>query len=69
MKVLIVGGNGFLGSEITKRLIADAFEVHVVSRSSKSDSNWQQSFGDLGAPDSYMPILLNWCPDVVIQAA
>ncbi len=69
MKVLIVGGNGFLGREITERLTADAFEVHVVSRSSKSDSNWQQSIGDLSAPDSYMPILLNWCPDVVIQAA
>jgi len=69
MKVLIVGGNGFLGREITKRLTADAFEVHVVSRSKKSDFNWQQSFGDLAFPDSYMPVLLNWRPEVVIQAA
>ena len=69
MKILIVGGNGFLGREITKRLSADAFEVHVVSRSNKTDSNWRQSFGDLSIPDSYMPILLNWRPDVVIQAA
>ena len=69
MKVLIVGGNGFLGREITKRLTSDGYEVHVVSRSSKSDFNQLQSFGDLSSPESYIPILLKWRPEVVIQAA
>ena len=69
MKALIVGGNGFLGRELSKRLILDGFEVQVFSRQIDANSTVPQTQGDLQRPESYRDVLAYWQPEIVIQAA
>ncbi len=37
-KVLVTGGNGFIGAHITNKLIEQGFEVYVICRSGKSEN-------------------------------
>lgn len=41
MKVVVTGANGFLGSWLTKRLVADGFDTHIVARQSSDLSDLQ----------------------------
>src|SRR5882762_2904491 len=36
-KVLVTGGSGFVGSNLTRRLLADGHEVHLLMRAQFSD--------------------------------
>lgn len=41
MKVVVTGANGFLGSWLTKRLVSDGFDTHIVARQSSDLSDLQ----------------------------
>jgi nucleoside-diphosphate-sugar epimerase len=69
MKVLVVGGGGFLGSETVKSLIACGFAVKSVSRNFSSIIDCEQIIADIIQPDSYQNIFTTWKPEIVIQAA
>jgi nucleoside-diphosphate-sugar epimerase len=69
MKVLVVGGNGFLGKEIFRELINDGHDVIGMGRSANPirDKNWVSA--DIGRPDTYRSFLSDWQPEVVVQSA
>jgi nucleoside-diphosphate-sugar epimerase len=69
MKILVVGGGGFLGAEIVTNLIESGFEVKSLSRNVSSTLPCEQFIADIQNPDSYKNILSAWLPEVVIQAA
>ena len=69
MKILVVGGGGFLGAEIVTNLIESGFEVKSLSRNMSSTLPCEQFIADIQNPDSYKNILSAWLPEVVIQAA
>jgi UDP-glucose 4-epimerase len=53
-KILVTGASGFLGSHLTRRMLANQTEVHAVSRSPKNtDGNgpqwWQADMADIAA--------------------
>jgi nucleoside-diphosphate-sugar epimerase len=69
MKVLVVGGNGFLGKEIFKELIDNGHDVIGMGRSANlnRDKNWISA--DIGRPNTYRSFLSDWQPEVVVQSA
>jgi nucleoside-diphosphate-sugar epimerase len=69
MKVLVAGGGGFLGTEVVNSLIESGFEVKSLGRNFSSTIDCEQIIGDITALDSYIKLLSNWKPEVVIQAA
>ena len=68
MKILVVGGSGFLGSEIVRKLSQEGHLVGSLGRR-RSPLDIEQFIGDIGQPDSYTDLISNWKPEVVIQAA
>ncbi|HEY5475890.1 MAG TPA: NAD(P)H-binding protein [Tepidiformaceae bacterium] len=70
MKVLVAGGTGFLGREITRQLASSGHEVTVLSRSDPgrnpvaSEVHWIQ--GDVTRPETLAPALAGF--DVVVDA-
>ncbi len=68
MKILVVGGSGFLGSEIVQRLSEDGHQVRSLNRR-RSLLDVDQWIGDIGQPASYNNLISDWKPEVVIQAA
>uniref|UniRef100_A0A1J3IP10 Uncharacterized protein, chloroplastic n=1 Tax=Noccaea caerulescens TaxID=107243 RepID=A0A1J3IP10_NOCCA len=62
-KILVLGGNGYVGSQICKEALRQGFSVSSLSRSGRSslhdswveDVAWHQ--GDLLSPDSLKPAL------------
>lgn len=69
MRILVVGGGGFLGAEIVKKLIECGFDVKSFSRNMSSKLLCEHFVADIQNPDSYKKILSSWLPEVVIQAA
>lgn len=69
MKVLVVGGGGFIGAEIVTNLIESGFEVKSLGRNISSKLPCEQFIADIQNPDSYKNILSAWLPEVVIQSA
>jgi uncharacterized protein YbjT (DUF2867 family) len=63
MQILVLGGNGYVGSHICKEALRQGFSVSSLSRSGRSslhdswvdDVTWHQ--GDLLSPDSLKPAL------------
>lgn len=69
MKVLVVGGGGFLGSEIVKDLVENGHDVKSLGRHISHTIKCEQIVADLASPDSYENELSTWQPEVVIQSA
>lgn len=69
MKILVVGGTGFLGAEIAMKLIAEGNHVKSLSRRHRSGMDIDQTLGDMNTQDSYLEFLKNWMPEAVIQTA
>jgi len=69
MKVLVAGGGGFLGTQITTSLIKNGFEVKTLGRNISPTIDCEQIVADITHLDSYNKSLLTWKPEVVIQAA
>lgn len=69
MRVLVIGGNGFIGSEVTRNLQSAGINVKTMSRNISSSIDVEQFIGDLHDPESYVGILQTWKPQVVIQSA
>ena len=69
MRVLVVGGNGFLGKEIVQNLMASGNSVKSMSRSSVRNDLSDQVIGDIAKPKTYMDLLSGWNPEIVIQCA
>lgn len=69
MKVLVVGGNGFLGKEIFRELIDNGHDVIGMGRSANPNrvKNWISA--DIGRPDTYKNFINDWRPEVVVQSA
>jgi nucleoside-diphosphate-sugar epimerase len=69
MKILVVGGNGFLGKEIFKELNHIGHDVIGMCRSTNSngDKNWVSA--DIGRPGTYKSFISDWRPEVVVQSA
>lgn len=68
MKVLIVGGTGFIGSQIGFELRKAGYMVKSLNRK-LSPVNVDQSLGDIAKRSSYIGLLRDWKPNVVIQTA
>lgn len=69
MRVLVVGGNGFIGGEVTRNLESAGLNVKVMSRNFSNSTNVEQFIGDLQYPESYLGMLRAWKPQVVVQSA
>ena len=69
MKMLVVGGNGFLGKEIFRELIDNGHDVIGMGRSANPNrvKNWISA--DIGRPDTYRSFIRDWRPEVVVQGA
>ncbi len=61
-KVLVTGANGFIGSNLCRRLLADGYEVHALVRKS-SDLQFVESlplqifYGDITHPETLNPAM------------
>jgi UDP-glucuronate decarboxylase len=69
MKVLVVGGSGFIGNEICRKLNFEGFEVVNMSRNPGLVETVPHIFGDLRFPDSYEKWVTKFRPEVIIQTA
>jgi len=69
MKILVIGGNGFLGKTIFERLLAEGHSVLKLDRNESTLVSPNTVFGDISRPDSYLDFLRDWRPNVVIQCA
>ena len=67
--VLIVGGNGFIGHEISQLLNSNGYDVKILTRSRSKQSEFPQIIGDLFDENSYKSILEKLRPSVVINCA
>jgi len=69
MKILIVGGNGFIGRAIFNRLSHDGHDVKKLDRKESAKNLPNTVYGDISYPLSYLEFLKIWKPEVVIQCA
>ena len=67
MKILVIG-NGFIGSEIVKRLKLEGHELLIFSRTFNAGIDSQQIVGDIFNFDDFAKALL-WNPQVIIHTA
>jgi nucleoside-diphosphate-sugar epimerase len=67
MKVLVIG-NGFLGSEVIRKFLAEGFDVLVISRSAKREICQETIVGDFLTQD-LLTSALDWLPDIIVQTA
>ena len=65
----MVGGTGFLGSEIALKLVNEGNSVKSLSRKISSTLKIDQTLGDISSPNSYLELISTWKPEVVVQAA
>lgn len=69
MRILVVGGTGFLGSEIALKLKREGNSVKSLSTKISSTLDIDQALGDISNPDSYLELISTWKPQVVVQSA
>jgi nucleoside-diphosphate-sugar epimerase len=69
MKILVVGGSGFLGKEIVKQLDAEGNNILSMRRSGGLIVNKNEIFADISKPESYKNFINDWRPQVVVQCA
>lgn len=69
MKVLVIGGTGFLGSEIATKFQTDGKVVKSLNRRFSTTLNIEQFIGDISQPGSYKKLIAQWEPEIVIQSA
>lgn len=69
MKALVVGGGGFLGSEVAHQLQEDGFSVRIFNRKRLPNSDIEQFVGDISEPESYEDLISKLSPEIVIQSA
>ena len=72
MKIIVTGGKGFIGSSITKKLLADGHEVHTIGRSSNStarSSNDQSKYHTLDLSEKILPSALATGTDIIFHVA
>ena len=74
MRCLLTGATGFVGSWLTRRLVADGHSVGIVTRSGSDTSrintilnNVTQIHGDLNAMADSRPSILKFAPDTVFH--
>jgi nucleoside-diphosphate-sugar epimerase len=68
-KVLVVGGQGFLGQQIVSKLVTAGLAVKTLSRKPICNKDFEQFEGDFGNQESNAKILSTWVPEIVIQTA
>ena len=59
-KVLVVGGQGFLGQEIMRKMIEAGLEVKSLSRKSTINQDFEHFMGDFGNQEFNKKIFSNW---------
>ena len=64
-----MGGGGFLGTQIVNALKADCREVISAGRNMRDTAPGIHISLDIGIPSTYIGVLSEWKPDVVIQCA
>lgn len=64
MKVIVTGGNGFLGSNVVRKLIKNEHEVFVIS---KNNNNIQDILPQIKYSTEYTDAIDQFQPDVVIH--
>ena len=69
MRILVVGGNGFLGKEILEQLDQNGNDVIGMCRSKNLDEEKKWFSADIGKPDTYRSFINDWRPEVVVQSA
>jgi nucleoside-diphosphate-sugar epimerase len=69
MKILVVGGNGFLGKEIVKQLDAEGNNILSMRRSGGLIVDKNEILADMSKPESYKNFINDWRPQVVVQCA
>jgi len=70
MRILLIGGNGFIGSPLARELRASGHEVAVFHRSADQDSAGSdvvQIPGDRNRLHDYRDQLQRFSPDVIID--
>lgn len=65
MKILVLGGAGFLGSAVVKRLRERGYEVHSIARQGTAD----HTACDLALPNQVFSVLDLFKPNVVVNCA
>jgi nucleoside-diphosphate-sugar epimerase len=69
VKILVVGGTGFLGSQLCKILYGAGLNVRSMSREALNSSVVPHFLGDLENPSSFQNWVEEWAPNVIIQTA
>ena len=69
MRVLVIGGNGFLGSYLINHLQEVGFSVLSLKRSPSPATSYKSVVANLMEPISYESAIEDWKPNIVIQTA
>jgi nucleoside-diphosphate-sugar epimerase len=69
MRVLVVGGNGFLGSHLINQLQEFSFSIMSLNRSVSPATSYKSVVANLMEPRSYESAIKDWKPNIVIQTA
>lgn len=68
-RILVVGGTGFLGSEIVNSLHRNGHSVKTLGRRASSNPSIEHFIGDISNPVTYRTQIAKWRPEIVVQAA
>jgi nucleoside-diphosphate-sugar epimerase len=69
MKVFLVGSSGLIGGEIYKKLLSNGYDLVTLDRNQTRGSQHQRLKGDIHKPDSYLELLRQWQPNIVISTS